>query len=63
MGKLDEILIRIRSLEEQLEEKDYHNAPKVIVASGRGFDDYKMMRQKLFELFYNNKFWLIRHFE
>lgn len=56
MGKLDEILIRIRSLEEQLEEKDYHNAPKVIVASGRGFDDYKMMRQKLFERFYNNKF-------
>lgn len=35
MCKLDEILIRVRSLEEQLEEKGYHDAPKVIVAGGR----------------------------
>lgn len=42
----------------KLEEKGYHNAPKVIVAGGRDFDDYKMMRQKLFELFNNNKFFV-----
>ena len=56
MCKLDEILIRVRSLEEQLEEKGYHDAPKVIVAGGRDFNDYEMMRQRLFELFNNNKF-------
>lgn len=47
MCKLDEILIRVRSLEEQLEEKGYHDAPKVIVAGGRDFNDYEMMRQRL----------------
>ena len=56
MCKLDEILIRVRSLEKQLEEKGYHDAPKVIVAGGRDFNDYEMMRQRLFELFNNNKF-------
>ena len=56
MCKLDEILIRVRSLEEQLEEKGYHDAPKVIVAGGRDFNDYEMMRQRLFELFNNRLF-------
>ena len=46
MCKLDEILIRVRSLEEQLEEKGYHDAPKVIVAGGRDFNDYEMMRDR-----------------
>lgn len=39
MSKLDEILIRVRSLEEQFEEKGYLNAPKVIVAGGRDFNE------------------------
>lgn len=55
MRKLDKILIRVKSLEEQLEGKGYHNAPKVIVAGGRDFDDYEMMSQKLSELFNNKK--------
>lgn len=36
-------------------ETEYRNAPKVIVAGGRDFDDYEMMSRKLSELFNNDK--------